>query len=116
MLDVQIKKLKQPARDKLNRAKALYASGDYSGSYHYLEQAHILGQRFIKEHTLSHWWMLKVAYRTRDMQEFVGQVPRLLASIVFSKVWVPVGNSGRASVSAIKPMPIPKELENLFYD
>ena len=46
-------------------------------------------------------------------EHVVGQVPRIVASILFSRLWVPRGNSGRARVSAFKPMPVPADLRHL---
>ena len=48
-----------------------------------------------------------------DVREVVGQAPRIVASILFSRLWVPRGNSGRARVSAFKPMPVPADLQHL---
>jgi hypothetical protein len=57
--------------------------------------------------------MLVAGWRQRDWREVVGQLPRMLASILFSRVWVPLGNTGRARVSALKPMPVPEDLRDL---
>jgi Protein of unknown function (DUF3703) len=48
--------------------------------------------------------------RCGDVREVVGQLPRIVASILFSRRWVPRGNSGRPRVSAFKPMPLPLPL------
>lgn len=88
--------------------------GNHESAYRLFEDAHILGQRFTLEHTLSHWWMLRVALKTRDVHEFFGQIPRIIASLIFSKVWVPVGNSGRTKVSAFKTMPVPNHLREFI--
>lgn len=93
-----------------------YNQSDYEQAYQLFEDAHILGQRDIWAHTLSHWWMFRVAIKTKDWPEMVGQIPRIFASLLFSKIWVPVGNTGRASVSAVQPMPIPKHLQSFFSD
>lgn len=58
--------------------------------------------------------MLKVGLLTRDWREVVGQVPRVFAALVFSKVWVPIGNPGRARVSAFAPMPLASDLQELL--
>jgi len=42
-----------------------------------------------------------------------GQVPRIVAKILFSRLWVPRGNSGRARVSAFKPMPVAADIQHL---
>ncbi len=51
--------------------------------------------------------------RRSDTTEVVGQVPRIVAAILFSRIWVPRGNTGRARVSALKPMPVPEDLRDL---
>jgi hypothetical protein len=43
-----------------------------------------------------------------------GQLSRIFAASIFSRIWVPVGNTGRANVSAMKPMPMPDDLRILF--
>jgi hypothetical protein len=57
--------------------------------------------------------MLVAGWRRGDGREVVGQVPRMLASVLFSRLWVPRGNSGRARVSAFAPMPVPADLRHL---
>jgi hypothetical protein len=37
----------------------------------------------------------------------------MLASLVFSRIWVPLGNTGRSRVPAMKPVPIPEDLRHL---
>jgi hypothetical protein len=54
--------------------------------------------------------MLKLGASVRDWREVVGQMSRIIAAAVFSRVWVPIGNTGRANVSALRPMPIPEDL------
>ena len=78
-----------------------------------LERAHVLAQRMTGRHTYVHWLMLVAGLRRRDYREVVGQVPRILASVLFSRLWVPRGNTGRAHVSALKPMPVPEDLRHL---
>ncbi|MFZ1803640.1 MAG: DUF3703 domain-containing protein, partial [Nitrospira sp.] len=76
--------------------------------------AHILGQSFPIEHARSHWWMLKVGWRRRDFVEIAGQLPRILGALLFSRMWVPIGNTGGARVSPFKSMPIPEDLQTLL--
>ncbi|GLZ89596.1 hypothetical protein Pres01_56470 [Metapseudomonas resinovorans] len=85
-------------------------------AYPWLERAHILTQRMPLLHAYSHWLMLQVGWIERDYREVLGQVPRILAALLFSKVWVPEGNTGRARVSAFQPMPISEELKQLLRD
>jgi hypothetical protein len=37
-----------------------------------------------------------------------------MAAALFSRIWVPEGNTGGANVSAIQPMPIPADLRDLL--
>jgi hypothetical protein len=37
-----------------------------------------------------------------------------LAAALFSRLWVPVGNTGGANVSAFRPMPVPEDLQRLL--
>jgi len=86
---------------------------DFDTAFRHLERAHVLAQRMTGRHTFIHWRMLVAGLRSRDLREVAGQVPRIVASILFSRVWVPRGNSGRARVSAFAPMPVAEDLEHL---
>jgi arylesterase / paraoxonase len=88
---------------------------NYDVAYRHVERAHILGQRFFIGHWRTHYWMLRIALTTSDRREAIGQIVRLFAVIPgFVFGWVPVGNTGRATVSAIAPMPIPDDLRAYF--
>ena len=86
---------------------------DFEAAFRHLERAHVLAQRMTGRHTFVHWRMLVAGLRCGDVREVVGQVPRIMASILFSRLWVPRGNSGRSRVSAFKPMPVPADLRHL---
>jgi hypothetical protein len=75
-----------------------------------LEAAHIIGQRVTRLHALSHCKMFALAWRTRDGRELVGQVTRILAAMIITRIWVPQGNSGRAHVAAFAQERIPNDL------
>lgn len=95
-------------------AEMAMARGDSAAAYVSLERAHILGQRLALPHARSHWLMLRLAWQNGDWREVAGQAPRLLAALLFSRIWVPLGNTGRARVSAFQPMPISEELQRLL--
>lgn len=99
--------------EELSRARVALASGNFEVCFGHLERAHVLPQRMSVRHTHVHWLMLVAGWRLGDGREVVGQVPRMLASILFSRLWVPRGNSGRARVSAFAPMPVPADLRHL---
>jgi hypothetical protein len=60
--------------------------------------------------------MLGVGVARRDFREVAGQLSRMLAALLFSRIWVPVGNTGGANVSAFSRMPIPADLQAILDD
>lgn len=107
-------KLESAFRQELHQAKISYLSGDLTQCFYHLERAHILGQRDYLPHLTAHYWMLKVGLVRRDWREVFGQMIRLIGSIGSLIGWVPIGNTGRANVSALRPMAVPKDLEAYF--
>ncbi|WP_298184295.1 DUF3703 domain-containing protein [uncultured Pseudomonas sp.] len=83
-------------------------------AFHWLERAHILTQRHPVMHARSHWLMLTLGWQVGDYREVAGQLPRIVAALLFSKIWVPIGNTGRSRISAFRPMPVPEELQILL--
>lgn len=98
---------------EMQRADAALQRQDVDTAFRHLERAHVLAQRSTGRHAWVHWRMLTAGLRCGDLREVVGQLPRIVASILFSRIWVPRGNSGRARVSAIAPMPVPEDLQHL---
>ncbi|MDM8348183.1 DUF3703 domain-containing protein [Pseudomonas sp. sp1636] len=83
-------------------------------AFQWLERTHILTQRQPLLHARSHWLMLTLGWQVGDYREVAGQIPRIVAALLFSKIWVPIGNTGRSKVSAFTPMPVPEELQALL--
>lgn len=106
--------LKSAFATEMQQAKDYFRVGDVDSAFVHLERAHILGQRDTLRHTWSHWWMFRVGLRRRDFLEARGQVLRMAAALMFSRIWVPEGNTGGANVSPLKPMPIPADLRELL--
>ncbi|HEX5514904.1 MAG TPA: DUF3703 domain-containing protein [Gammaproteobacteria bacterium] len=50
------------------------------------------------------------------MREVAGQILRMAASVGSLVGVLPIGNTGRATVSAFKPMPIPALLDGISQD
>lgn len=97
-------------RDRLQRAQALEREARHLDAFALLEEAHVLSQRLTLWHCRVHWRMLYNGWARRDWREVFGQTARLPAAMAFSKIWVPLGNTGGARVSALQPMPIPDSL------
>jgi len=90
-------------------------SGDPSAAWPLLEDAHVLSQPWIYHHIRVHLAMLSLGWFQRDRVEIVGQLGRLIVAGPGSASGrYPVGNTGRANVSAFKPMPIRDDLAGLL--
>jgi Protein of unknown function (DUF3703) len=84
---------------------------DVVQAWHLLEALHVLGQISLLPHAQTHRLMLGLAWRTRDFAEWVGQLFRLLLVPLGHLLGrLPLGNNGRASVSAFEPMEVPPDL------
>ncbi len=107
--------LKAAFLEEMRKAKGHYAQSEWESAFAYLERAHVLGQRNAVSHTVSHWWMMKVAVRRKDPKEILGQLPRLLFGGLTTLLGrAPIGNTGGANVGIMRPMPIPRELQEVF--
>lgn len=91
-------------------AQAHERAGRIDAAWACLEAAHILGQRETQRHVRAHVAMLMLAWRTRDRRELLGQIPRLLAAIIATWLWVPTGNTGRSNLSPFRRLPLPADL------
>jgi hypothetical protein len=95
--------------------RPLADAGRIAEAWSRLEVAHILSQAWWRPHVKVHWTMLRLAARTRDRHEILGQMIRLIVAGPGSVTGrYPVGNTGRANVSATQPMPVPEELAELL--
>lgn len=106
--------LQQAIEVEYRLAAAREAEGRPEEAFSHLERAHILSQRFTIPHMRSHWRMWAWAWRQRRPREMLGQATRILAAMLFSRIWVPEGNTGGSNVSPIMPMPIPDDLRALL--
>ncbi|WP_449284739.1 DUF3703 domain-containing protein [Marinobacter sp. PE14] len=106
--------LKQSYLAELESARRAEGAGDFQTAFTHLERAHILSQKFALAHAATHLRMLRLGWRTGDVREVLGQLTRTIAALVFSRIWVPVGNTGRANVSAFAPMPVPEDLTEVL--
>lgn len=106
--------LREAYETELAAAAAARRAGNTEMAFHHLARAHILGQRHTLRHVHAHWLMLKLGASAGAWGEVAGQLSRIVAAAVFSRIWIPEGNTGRADVSALKPMPIPDDLLRLL--
>jgi hypothetical protein len=94
----------------LSSARRHEQEGRIDAAWACLEAAHIVGQRSTSLHVSSHAAMLGLAWRTRCFRELFGQSVRLVAAAFVTWIWVPIGNTGRASIPALARMPLPRDL------
>jgi len=93
-------------------ARSARQQTDAEDEWRHLERAHVLSQPMAGPHVRTHLAMLGYGLRHRDGREIVGQLLRLV--VAAPGTWTrryPVGNTGGANVSALKPMPIPDDLQ-----
>lgn len=99
----------------VGEARSACASGRVDDAWAALEVAHILSQPWWRPHVRVHWLMLRLAVRTRDRHEIVGQLLRVVVAGPGSVTGrYPVGNTGRSNVPATQPMPMPEDLAALL--
>lgn len=109
------KELKIAFEMEMAAAIALYRKGRLGPAYARLETAHVLGQRHVRPHVVTHWWMLKVGLKRRSPSEVAGQLVRILLGALGSAVGVvPVGNTGGTNISMFKRLPIEENLRRLI--
>ena len=102
-------------RSDLNAARAARRSGDWVRCWQLLEDAHVLSQPWALWHVRVHGSMLAAGARAGDGREVWGQLVRLVVAGPGSATGrYPVGNTGRARVSATRPMPIRDDLAELL--
>lgn len=108
------KTLRAAFEQAMQAARRHFQRNELAAAFAQLERAHILGQRDTVAHVRSHAWMLRVGLRRGEAREWRGQITRMLAALLFSRIWVPAGNTGGANVSPLRPMSVPAELQALL--
>ena len=90
---------------------------DAEAAWAHLEEAHVLSQPWIRPHLRVHVAMLGLGWSQSDRSEVIGQLARLIVAGPGSATGrYPVGNIGRATVSAFEPMPIRDDLAHRLDD
>ena len=86
--------------------------GKLQECWRHCERAHIIGQRYPLQHSYVHWQMLKFGIKIKSTKEVLGQLKRLVFGGIKSFVGaIPIGNTGGANVTPLKPMEIPEDLQ-----
>ena len=111
---VPIADLQLAYSEYLERAREHEHGGRLDAAWACLEASHVLGQRITSLHVRSHARMLGLAWRTRNYREVCGQLLRVAAAVLISRIWVPRGNTGSANVNPWRSMPVPSDLEQLL--
>ena len=96
-------------------AREARRQGNDEAEWKHLERAHILSQPMAVAHVRTHVAMLAAGMRRHDRAEVLGQLLRTAVAAPGS--WTgryPIGNTGGADVSALRPMPIPDDLQELL--
>ena len=100
---------------ELEEAKAAYQVMAWEKCFFHLERAHILGQRFIIPHTVTHIRMFRVGLHRKDFKEIVGQLFRIVTGVIGSAIGVlPYGNTGGSNVNPFKRMEVPEDFKKLL--
>jgi hypothetical protein len=100
-----------PTFERLSQAYQRLYHREVGQACHLLEDMHVLGKMSLGPHARSHWYMLRLAWQTRNLSELSGQLLRLLL-VPFGHLFgrLPLGNTGRAYISAFQPMAVAPEL------
>jgi len=110
-------KVQTAYRYEIERFRLARNGGDVALAWRFLERAHILSQTVLRLHLHVHAIMFVFAISHREWREAWGQVFRLLLAPLGSLLRrIPLGNTGRAAVSAFIPMPIPEDLQRIMDD
>ena len=100
---------------EITRAKSLIAKGKIREGFTRLERAHVIGQGHVAMHVTSHWLMLRVEIRRRQIPAAFGQLLRIVLGAAGSAMGVvPEGNTGGSDVSMFRRMPVAVELQRII--
>lgn len=113
-ITIMTKPIRTAFAQEWTSAQRARRAGDLSLAFQHLERAHILSQRLTLLHVKSHFGMWHIGWLRRDLRELFGQSTRIVAAALFSRIWVPIGNTGGANVSPIRPMPLPEDLRTIL--
>ncbi len=100
---------------QIDKAKQQLLENKLEDAFRSLQVAHVLGQKHVWPHTVSHLYMLKIGWLKKDAREIMGQLLRIPLGILGSLVGiVPSGNTGGSDVSMYQRMDIPADIKELL--
>ncbi len=109
------RRIRSSVQSELDAARQAEARGETEAAFRHLERAHVLGQSATAEHVRAHWQMFLWAGRHRKPGEAAVQLWRLIAAALLTGIgWLPEGNTGGANVSALRRMPVPRDLQRVI--
>ena len=103
--------LKKHFENEIGLAISAMNNSENTLAWTHFSRAHILGQFYVWPHLKVHLWMFLFGLKTFNIQEIIGQIPRLILAApgsIFKKA--PLGNTGLSNVGIFQPMPIPSDL------
>lgn len=108
-------KIRKFIEAEVEKAEKCVMENDLDSAFRHLERAHVLGQAITYEHTRVHFLMLKIGWKRRDFREIFGQIFRIIGASTKTPFGIyPLGNTGGASVSPFKRMPISADLQAIL--
>lgn len=100
---------------EMTQYSAARRDSDHPAAWNAIGRTHIFAQPFFALHLSARWHMLGFAIALRDWRETAGQLLRLALVPLGSLTGrLPVGNTGRARISAFRPMPVPPDLAKMI--
>ncbi len=98
--------------EEVAAARARMAAGELEAAMGHLERAHVIGQRQVWPHVLSHWLMLKLELRRGRPGAAVGQLLRIVLGALGSALGVvPTGNTGGSDIGMFRRLPVAPDLQ-----
>ena len=100
--------------DRMDDGLVALRAGRAQEAMQHFEAAHILGQAWTGPHVRSHVALLRWALQQQRAREVIGQLSRIVAAALFTRLWVPAGNPGSTRVGALARRPLPADLAALL--
>lgn len=102
-------------KKEMNNFQKSLKQNDFVSAMHSLERAHILAQYFPVVHTVVHWKMLVLGFKTMSPKEIIAQIIRISVAGIGSVTGrIPVGNLGSARIPIFQFMEIPDDLKKII--